>query len=102
MEGFFGPFRLAHSVLSHWSCALWYLRPGVLLADASSDLYQAASGCGPGHIPQARSLIASLSGRVISSEFIEELERLVSSYQKVAFVPSGSGFKMALDPTSEY
>ncbi|MDA7666053.1 tetratricopeptide repeat protein [bacterium] len=50
----------------------------------------------------ARSLIASLSGRVISGEFVEELERLVSSSQKVAFVPSESGFKMALDPTSEY
>ena len=45
----------------------------------------------------ARSLIASLSGRVFPIELVEELERLVSSYQKVTFVPTGSGFKMQLD-----
>ena len=45
----------------------------------------------------ARSLIASMSGRVFPIELVEELERLVSSYQKVTFVPTGSGFKMQLD-----
>ncbi len=78
-----------------------YVRPRNIPVDSVIKRNLAAYHAGKREA-SARSLIASLSGRVVSGEFVEELERLVSSYQKVAFVPSGSGFKMALDPTSEY